>query len=265
MLRDNLEARITSRWSFCAGLSRALAFLLATSLCASAQQAVTLQIRAVESKQLQQSITNSNQQKLIIVVEDSLGVPIPMATVSFRLPDSGVFENGLRTEIATTGTDGRAASSVIRWSVAGGSVPVRITAALGEQRAGAVLNVNVTTAHLTARSTPDIAVTQPLPAPAAAPERITAPKPIALGALIAPNPPAPTPPDLQTPRYEPPGFWRSKWFLVAVSAGGALTAGYFAARGRSSPTAAPVSPITPGGITQIPVVIGVPTVTIGKP
>lgn len=278
MPRDNQVVPITSPSLSFAGASRLLALSLAASLTLCAQQSATLRVRPLGGEKLQSSLSLPTPSKLIIVVENSLGAPIPSATVSFRLPEAspaGVFENGLRTELATTGPDGRAATSAVRWPAAGPPVAVRVTVAKGEQRAGAVILVegskgpaaalpaiSAHSAQVPAQA--PAALPPPVPAATASSQRVV-PNPVVLGASIAPKAPSPVPVDLQVPKYEPPSFWRSKWVLVAVTAGGALTAGFFAARTRTAgATAAPI-PSIPSGLGQIPISIGPPTVIIGKP
>lgn len=73
---------------------------------------------------------------------DEAGVPVSGAAVSFRLPEegpTGVFQNGVRTEIASTSASGRATVWGMRWGRVPGSVVVRVTAAKGETRAGALV------------------------------------------------------------------------------------------------------------------------------
>jgi hypothetical protein len=64
-----------------------------------------------------------------------------MAAVSFRLPDegaSGTFNSGLRTEIVTTGPDGRATVWGMQWNKTPGPVEIRVTANKEQARAGIV-------------------------------------------------------------------------------------------------------------------------------
>jgi hypothetical protein len=78
---------------------------------------------------------------LTVLVTDETGKPVEMATVSFRLPDegaSGTFGSGLRTEIATTGPDGRATVWGMQWNKTPGPVEIRITAIKDQARAGLV-------------------------------------------------------------------------------------------------------------------------------
>ena len=266
MPRDNQVVPITSPSLSFVGPSRLLTLALTASLTLCAQQSPTFQIRPLGGEKLQSSLSLSSPSKLIVVVEDSFGSPIPSATVSFRLPEAspaGVFENGLRTEIATTGPDGRASTSAVRWPSSGPPVAVRVTVAKGQQRAGVVILVEGSKLPATARPALTV-LSSPAPTTPPPTDRIV-PNPVVLGASIAPKPPPPVPVDLQVPKYEPPSFWRGKWVLVAVTAGGALTAGFFAARARTSGAAVAPVPITPGSVAQIPISIGPPTVIIGKP
>ncbi len=76
-----------------------------------------------------------------VEVLDELRKPVAGAVVSVRLPDDGPggsFANGLSSEILTTGTNGRAVTSPIRWNAIAGAVEIRITAVKGQLRAGTV-------------------------------------------------------------------------------------------------------------------------------
>ena len=78
---------------------------------------------------------------LTILVTDETGKPVNNAAVSFRLPDdgpSGVFNSGLRTEVITTGPDGKAAVWGMQWNKTPGPVEIRITAVKDQARAGLV-------------------------------------------------------------------------------------------------------------------------------
>ena len=78
---------------------------------------------------------------LTVLVTDETGKPVERASVSFRLPEegsSGVFNSGLRTEVVTTGSDGRATVSGMQWNKTAGPVQIRITAVKDQARAGIV-------------------------------------------------------------------------------------------------------------------------------
>jgi hypothetical protein len=78
---------------------------------------------------------------LTVLVTDETGKPVERAAVSFRLPEegaSGVFSSGLRTEVVTTGPDGRATVWGMQWNKTSGPVEIRITAIKDQARAGIV-------------------------------------------------------------------------------------------------------------------------------
>ena len=78
---------------------------------------------------------------ITVQVTDETARPLSKVAVSFQLPDvgaSGVFSSGAKTEIVTTGDDGRATVWGMRWNRTPGDVQVRITAAKDGVRAGLV-------------------------------------------------------------------------------------------------------------------------------
>jgi hypothetical protein len=78
---------------------------------------------------------------LVILVTDETGKPVANAAVSFRLPDEGaggVFNSGLRTEVVTTGPDGKASVWGMQWNKTAGPVEIRVTAVKDQARAGLV-------------------------------------------------------------------------------------------------------------------------------
>lgn len=78
---------------------------------------------------------------LVVEVTDETGTHVGGAYVSFRLPEdgaSGIFHNGLRTEILTTDKDGRAALRHMDTGLIAGQFQIRVTVAKGEARAGVV-------------------------------------------------------------------------------------------------------------------------------
>jgi hypothetical protein len=78
---------------------------------------------------------------LTVLVTDESGKPVEHAAVSFRLPEGGsggVFSSGLRTEVVTTGPDGRATVAGMQWNRTSGPVQIRITAIKDQARAGII-------------------------------------------------------------------------------------------------------------------------------
>ncbi len=79
-------------------------------------------------------------------VTDETGAPLAGTAVSFRLPEDGVtgiFQNGLKTDLVLSGPDGRAVSPSVAWGPLARPVRLRVTAALGEARAGVMVPVYV--------------------------------------------------------------------------------------------------------------------------
>lgn len=78
---------------------------------------------------------------LTVEVTDDNGHPISGAAVSFQLPPegpSGLFSNGLRTDLVLTDASGRAAIHSFQLNRTGGQFRIRITAVKEQARAGAI-------------------------------------------------------------------------------------------------------------------------------
>ena len=98
-----------------------------------------LRIRVLEGEGSIHTAGTRSNQPIVVLLSDEAGRPVEGASVSVRLPDeapTGLFANGMRTEIALTGPDGRVAIRGIQWARAAGPVQLRITANKGEARAG---------------------------------------------------------------------------------------------------------------------------------
>ncbi len=109
-----------------------------------AAQSALLQVRLLDEGAA--FTPGSRTAGLSIEVTDELGRPVANAAVSLRLPfegAGGMFANGLNTEVVTTGADGRATTSPVRWSREPGAVEVRITAVKGQLRAGTLAAVKL--------------------------------------------------------------------------------------------------------------------------
>jgi hypothetical protein len=121
--------------SLCAILGCALVF----AVSASALQ--ILQLRVVEGEGVNYRIGTRATRGVTVLVGDEAGRPVDMASVSFRLPDegaSGTFNSGSRTEIVTTGPDGRASIWGMQWNKTPGTIEIRISAVKDQARAGLV-------------------------------------------------------------------------------------------------------------------------------
>lgn len=98
-----------------------------------------LQIRALEGEGAVVGAGRRSTRGIVLQVTDETGRPVEGAAVSFRLPSegsSGVFLSGLKSEIAMTGSDGRASVYGIQWNSVAGPVQIRVTAVKGAVRAG---------------------------------------------------------------------------------------------------------------------------------
>ena len=78
---------------------------------------------------------------LTVEVTDETGRPVAGAAVSFQLPPdgpSGLFSNGLRTDLVLTDASGRASIHSVQLNRTGGQFRIRITAVKEQARAGAI-------------------------------------------------------------------------------------------------------------------------------
>ncbi|MFN0103464.1 MAG: hypothetical protein ACKV2U_15405 [Bryobacteraceae bacterium] len=188
-----------------------------------------LRIRVLEGEGSIHTAGTRSNQPIVVVLTDEAGRPVAGASVSLRLPDeapTGLFANGMRTEIALTGPDGRAVIRGIQWARAAGPVQLLITASKGEARAG-------------------ILSTQYITDPSGSPSRR--------------NPDPANGPSRAPANIEPPS--RSKWIVLAALIGGAAAGGVAAAARRGTSTSA----APPAAVTQPAVTIGNPTITVGRP
>jgi hypothetical protein len=101
-----------------------------------------LQIRILEGEGSSYPAGSRAIKGLTLEITDEAGQPVSHAAVSFRLPESGpggLFNNGTRTEIASSGPNGRVTLWGMRWNKVPGEFAIRVTAAKGETRAGALV------------------------------------------------------------------------------------------------------------------------------
>lgn len=128
---------------------RRFLFLLATwiSLRAAPADPSNLQIRIVEGEGAVYVLGSRATRGVTVEVTDDTGKPLGGVAVNFQLPDDGaggLFSNKSKTEIATTGSDGRASVWGMQWNRTAGSFDVRITATKGDARAGTVCSQSLT-------------------------------------------------------------------------------------------------------------------------
>ncbi len=113
----------------------------ALAFAVSAEASVIVQLRVVEGEGVTYRTGSRATRGLTVLVTDEAGLPVNMASVSFRLPDqgaTGTFNSGLRTEVVVTGPDGRASVWGMQWNKTPGPVQIHITALKGQARAGIV-------------------------------------------------------------------------------------------------------------------------------
>jgi hypothetical protein len=113
----------------------------ALACAVSADASLIVQVRVVEGEGLTYHTASRATRGLTVLVTDEAGLPLDMASVSFRLPDQGAggtFSSGLRTEVVTTGPDGRASVWGMQWNKTPGTVQIHITAVKEQARTGIV-------------------------------------------------------------------------------------------------------------------------------
>ena len=114
-------------------------FCCALAFVVSANATVIVQLKVVEGEGVVYRTGTRATRGLTVLVTDETGKPVDMAAVSFRLPDegaSGTFGSGLRSEIVTTGPDGRATVWGMQWNKTPGGFEIKVTASKGQARAG---------------------------------------------------------------------------------------------------------------------------------
>ena len=121
-------------------VSRLGAWLFASTFLATAQVAI-LQIQIIEGDGAVHPPGTRTSRALTVEVTDETGKPVPGSAVSFHLPEDGpggTFLNGLRTEVATTDSHGRASLHGLQVNRTPGKFEIRIVASKEQARAGMV-------------------------------------------------------------------------------------------------------------------------------
>lgn len=109
--------------------------------CVAMAQIAVLQIKVLEGEGAVHPPGAHISRPLTVEVTDENGRPVTGAAVSFQLPPegaSGLFSNGLRTDLVITDSAGRAAIHAIQLNRTGGQFRIRITAVKEQVRAGAI-------------------------------------------------------------------------------------------------------------------------------
>ncbi|MEZ5351650.1 MAG: hypothetical protein R2762_03375 [Bryobacteraceae bacterium] len=255
-----------------------VALTLVVCVPPAAAQTAILQIQVLEGEGAVQAAGQKALRPITVQITDETGKPVNGAAVSFRLPGeevTGVFGNGLKSNVVVTGVDGRATEWSIRWGSAPGPARIRITAAKDQARAGAIVNQYVADTLTDTR----IAAEAPhaeTPAPVAPVKvearklRVAAPTPAAIKPpAIEPTAILPTAGSgitiFETPKGARPGMSRSWWLMLAAGLGGGAAA-YFLTQRNTNGSAAPDGS-SAGAVTQPPAGIrfGSPVITIGRP
>lgn len=185
---------------------------------------------------------------LTVRVTDETGAPREGIAVTFRLPEEGVtglFQNGLKTDLVLTAPDGKAVSPNITWGAMAGPVRIRVTAARDDARAGVLVPVYVSTLSADGGSGGGTLVAGAAIAPGAAPIRVESAGGGGGGGGGGPK--------LKSRK----GWVRLVGIAAAAGVGGGLALA-MSSRGKaaSSPGAAAAS--------AIPISIGQPTITVGQ-
>ena len=206
------------------------------NLSSSVDSVVILQIRILEGEGGVHAAGTRAIRPLSVQITDETGKPVAGASVSFRLPEqgaSGIFGNGLRSELVTSNAEGRAVAWGIEWGKVAGPIEMRITAAKGEARAGTLTSLYITEGLASQ-------VTRKAQAEAAHQVATLTPKS------------------------------RLKWITLTALIAGAAAGGIAAATGASkSPTALAATSVQSAPAASPPsqptFSLGAPTLTVGKP
>lgn len=238
-------------------LPRALVFVFP---CVAVAQIAILQIKVLEGEGAVHPGGAHVSKPLTVEVTDDLGHPVAGAAVSFQLPPegpSGLFANGLRTDLVITDAAGHATIHAIQLNRISGQLRIRITAVKEQARAGIVSFQSIGESQATKAA--------PAPAPAA-PAPVASPGLAPLAASRGEGPqsasPLPSRPSAErsaeiTPTTVKMGRHISKKWIVL---GAVAVVGGAAALGLSHAASSSKS-----GVSGSTASIGTPTVTIGNP
>jgi len=220
--------------------------LVAAFPCVAMAQIAVLQIKILDGEGAVHPPGAHIVHPLTVEVTDETGHPVAGAAVSFQLPPegpSGLFSNGLRTDLVLTDPSGRASIHTVQVNRSAGQLRIRITAVKEQARAGAIATQYIAEsqngAPASAAKTVPAAAPQAAVSPAAAPPQITAKS----GEIT------PTTTKMGSGSHK-------KWIvvvaLVAVAAGAAFVGVTHAKASKSAVSSSVVS-------------VGTPTITIGHP
>ncbi len=224
--------------------------------CVAMAQIAVLQIKVLEGEGAVHPPGARIAHPLTVEVTDENGKPVAGAAVSFQLPPdgaSGLFSNGLRTDLVLTDAAGRAAIHAVQLNRTGGQFRIRITAVKEQARAGAVSfqYIGENKAGPPANAAANTAANAAKEAPAPSRDREESVVTLRSGEI--------TP----TTAKMAPGSHK-KWILLAVlaAAGGVAFLGVSVAGSHNS---SPPGPSSPSGPSSSVVSIGTPGITVGNP
>ncbi|HET8548363.1 MAG TPA: hypothetical protein VFL57_10185 [Bryobacteraceae bacterium] len=106
-----------------------------------------LRLRVVEGDAAVYPTGTRTVRPFTIQVTDETGRPVEGAAVSILLPNdgaTGMFNGNMRSDIVTTGADGRATAGSIQWNRTPGAVSIRVTVSKSEVRAGTLISQYLT-------------------------------------------------------------------------------------------------------------------------
>jgi hypothetical protein len=229
-------------------------------------QIAVLQIKVLEGEAAVHPPGARIVRPLTVEVTDENGRPVAGAAVSFQLPPegpSGLFSNGLRTDLVLTDASGRASIHSVQLNRIGGQFRVRITAVKEQARAGAVSSQYIGETRngasaASANAAPSAA--QPSPQTSAQTSAQSGPTAAKSGEITPTAPSQTTAKSGEiTPTTTKMGTGsHKKWIIlatiVAVSAG-AVFLGVSRAGSSGSKSAVPASTVS----------LGTPGITIGNP
>ena len=214
--------------------------------CMAMAQIAVLQIKVVEGDGSVHPPGAHVARPLTVEVTDETGHPVAGAAVSFQLPPqgpSGLFSNGLRTDLVLTDASGHASIHSVQLNRNGGQFRIRITAVKEQARAGAISTQYI------GENRDSALASAAKPAPVAAPETAAQPTPrvAAKSGEITPT------------TTKMGSGSHKKWIILAAIAAAAAGAAFVgvsrASASKSSLSTVPCSTAC----------IGTPTITIGNP
>jgi hypothetical protein len=238
--------------------------------CVAMAQIAVLQIKVLDGEGVVHPAGARIAHPLTVEVTDETGRPVAGAAVSFQLPPdgpSGLFPNGLRTDLVLTDASGRASLHSMQLNRTGGQFRIRITAVKEQARAGAVSLQYIGETHTgnnnvastpSAKPSPDTSAQAPSQAAAQTPSQAPSQNGSEITPTVRTTPQASPGSAEITPTTTKMGSGsHKKWIVIAAIAAGAGIAFLGVSRAAAAAKSSTVSSSV--------VSIGTPTITVGKP